>query len=192
MDDAEEMPPLEEETASSLHKETQDKNNSQVRNNLDSITIDKIEDEEDEDDEEEEEEEEKDWVEMDAESSTQLTQTLCLFCEDVFDSPCSLFYHMEVKHQFSIRSMACHWSFDQLTYIKYVNYIRKEKPKAPFALSLKPQTWQKDEYMKPIISNDPLLMFGKIFKKISLVLFLYYESQILKIWLLNKKNDYSL
>ena len=85
----------------------------------------------------------------------------CLFCDDISDSGSNLFTHMELTHQFSMKSMACHWSFDQLSFIKYVNYIRKEAPKPILAQGLKPAAYSDIKYMKPVIQDDNLLTFGK-------------------------------
>ena len=150
MDQSEDLPPLIDNNEMDHKDEKPQENNPpEAQNNCSQ------EDMSDEDDDETQ------WKEIEKEESNE-EKSLCFFCNETYNSPCTLFSHMEVTHQFSMKSMACHWSFDQLTYIKYVNYLRKEKPRPPFALSMKPANFNNTEYMKPVIENDPLLMFGNI------------------------------
>ena len=49
---------------------------------------------------------------------------------------------------------------DCFSFIRLINYLRKEKPLPELIMSEKSdKLWKKDDYLKPVDSNDPMLMY---------------------------------
>ncbi|XP_062917800.1 protein arginine N-methyltransferase 3 isoform X2 [Mobula hypostoma] len=99
-----------------------------------------------------------DWDEGDH-SKCEL-QVRCLFCERLFCSTQDTFSHCTSEHQFDINQMVHKHGLDCYQYIKLVNFIRITKPSAEFFQSIHGEApWDKEEYMKPSCTEDPLLQF---------------------------------
>ncbi|XP_072128846.1 protein arginine N-methyltransferase 3 isoform X2 [Mobula birostris] len=99
-----------------------------------------------------------DWDEGDH-SKCEL-QVRCLFCERLFRSTQDTFSHCTSEHQFDINQMVHKHGLDCYQYIKLVNFIRITKPSAEFFQSIHGEApWDKEEYMKPSCTEDPLLQF---------------------------------
>ena len=50
---------------------------------------------------------------------------------------------------------------DTFSYIRFINYVRSEAPSPGFVMSLSSAgKWSDIKYMKPVIPDDPLLMFN--------------------------------
>jgi hypothetical protein len=54
------------------------------------------------------------------------------------------------------------FNMDCYGYIKLVNYIRTHHPDAALVMSASEPIWDKEEYLKPVKSDDPWLMYGKL------------------------------
>ncbi|XP_059832016.1 protein arginine N-methyltransferase 3 isoform X1 [Hypanus sabinus] len=99
-----------------------------------------------------------DWDEGDH-SKCEL-QVRCLFCERLFHSAQDTFSHCTSEHQFDINQMVHKHGLDCYQYIKLVNFIRITNPSAEFFQSIHDEVpWDKEEYMKPFCTEDPLLQF---------------------------------
>lgn len=89
-------------------------------------------------------------------------EVLCLFCESLFKSSVLLFDHCKTEHGFNIAEIKSRFALDCFNYIRMINYLRLQKPAAedlqPFG-SVTPECWQADDYMKPVVTDDGLLMF---------------------------------
>lgn len=86
----------------------------------------------------------------------------CLFCESLFKNATNLFDHCKTDHGFNIAETKSRFALDCFNYIRMINYLRLQKPPPedlrPFGV-VTPECWQADEYMKPVVVDDPLLMF---------------------------------
>ena len=90
---------------------------------------------------------------------------MCLFCRSIEKAPYYVFTHMASQHNFDMFSAACQWDLDQVSYIKFINYVRKHKPKPEELLAYEASLWDSDDYMKPFSPGDTLLTFGKYLLK---------------------------
>ncbi|CAL7952118.1 unnamed protein product [Xylocopa violacea] len=83
----------------------------------------------------------------------------CLFCNEVTSSFCMALEHLVELHRFDLKSFIIKHSLDTYSYIKLINFIRHKNvlPDQLNALNIK--TWESDEYLRPIIEDDPWLMF---------------------------------
>lgn len=96
------------------------------------------------------------WEEMNDE--VQVVQ--CLFCNKNCNNVLDALKHLESLHNFSFANFKNRHALDVYSYIKLINFIRKRKisPEELNAISVK--TWESDEYLVPVIQDDPWLMFG--------------------------------
>lgn len=70
--------------------------------------------------------------------------------------------HCCVDHSFDLVKLKKSFNMDCYGYIKLVNYIRTHHPDASLVMSAIEPIWEKEEYMKPVKSDDPWLMYGKL------------------------------
>ena len=83
-----------------------------------------------------------------------------LFSEKVFNSPSECFQHCQEVHGFDIKVFKKKFDLDCLSFIRLINYIRSEIPGPNFLMTqATAELWMKDEYLKPVLENDPMLMF---------------------------------
>jgi len=88
---------------------------------------------------------------------------LCLFCEQVLAKMDSFHEHSKKEHKFNLVAFAKKLQLDSISFIKCVNYVRKNKISASelnrfnvdYSQGL---PWSADDYMFPFIADDPLLM----------------------------------
>ena len=93
-------------------------------------------------------------------------KTKCLMCSEVFDSPEAALDHMASVHSFLMDKVCLAYEFDQIEYIKIINYLRRHNNSQDYSdLSEKRFDVKKldDSYMCPQVENDPLLTFGEFF-----------------------------
>ncbi|XP_060085803.1 protein arginine N-methyltransferase 3-like [Ylistrum balloti] len=110
--------------------------------------------EEDSDNEEEWEEEEEDIKEEE--------DVLCLFSQQRFSTVDEMFKHCHCVYGFDMAWAGRTWKLDSIQFIKFVNYVRTEKPSSKDLLKYKPgdiPPWTSDSYMKPHDPDDVLLQF---------------------------------
>lgn len=86
----------------------------------------------------------------------------CLFCNEVTSNFSLALEHLIVSHKFDLKNFITRHSLDTYSYIKLINFIRHKNvlPDQLNALNIK--TWESDEYLRPVIEDDPWLMFGKL------------------------------
>ncbi|KAM4720800.1 protein arginine N-methyltransferase 3 [Rhinophrynus dorsalis] len=84
----------------------------------------------------------------------------CLFCERLFISAEEAFSHCKSQHQFNIHSVVRKYSLDFYGYIKLINFVRATGCTAESLDKVSgPQPWDKEEFLMPVIKDDPLLQF---------------------------------
>jgi len=119
------------------------------------------ENENDFDDEDEDEDDNEDGYE---EVDDEKIQIQSLFDDSVFfENVKDLFKYELDKNQFSLIKLVKKYKMDMMSYIRMINYIRKNKPSAK-ALNSDLENnnnapWSDDEYFKTVIEDDPLLQF---------------------------------
>ncbi|XP_029438422.1 protein arginine N-methyltransferase 3 isoform X3 [Rhinatrema bivittatum] len=87
-------------------------------------------------------------------------QTRCLFCDRLFSSAEDIFSHCKAEHEFNISSIVHKHALDFYGYIKLINFIRSLQCTAQYLNSVcSPVPWEKEEYLKPVWSDDILLQF---------------------------------
>ena len=88
----------------------------------------------------------------------------CLFCNEVTSNFSMALEHLTALHKFDLKDYIVKNCLDTYSYIKLINFIRHKNilPDQLNALSIK--TWENEEYLRPVIENDPWLMFGKYSK----------------------------
>ncbi|XP_056317067.1 protein arginine N-methyltransferase 3-like [Danio aesculapii] len=100
---------------------------------------------------------EEQWQSM--EEASENTTLQCLFCDRTLTSVSETFQHCTADHDVDIPDLVQKHKLDDYGYIKMINYIRTTKCSAE-SLALTsddPLPWVGDEYMKPVLQDDPLL-----------------------------------
>ncbi|XP_014672540.1 PREDICTED: protein arginine N-methyltransferase 3-like isoform X2 [Priapulus caudatus] len=102
---------------------------------------------------------EEDWEECNPEPMA--TTATCLFCEQGFNTVDDMYCHCNVNHNFDITSVVQRFHLDDFSYIKMINYIRKEKPSVDFFGNegCDGTPWCSESYLKPVIEDDAALQF---------------------------------
>ncbi|PNF31442.1 Protein arginine N-methyltransferase 3 [Cryptotermes secundus] len=99
-----------------------------------------------------------DWKECDVkEDETEHPE--CLFCPQVYGSMSEVISHCAVDHSFDLVKLKKSFNMDCYGYIKLVNYIRTHHPDASLVMSAIEPIWENEEYLKPVKSDDPWLMY---------------------------------
>ncbi|XP_033624740.1 protein arginine N-methyltransferase 3-like [Asterias rubens] len=111
----------------------------------------------------EDDDDEETWLECDDETEGSNQDARCLFCEAMLPSPEDvLFNHCPKIHDFDIRINRRKYDMDCIAFIKMVNYIRSKNSTSSDLNNINPTSnapWASDEYMKPVLANDSLLLF---------------------------------
>ncbi|XP_043525421.1 protein arginine N-methyltransferase 3 isoform X2 [Frieseomelitta varia] len=83
----------------------------------------------------------------------------CLFCNEITSNFSMALEHLTALHKFDLKEFIVKNCLDTYTYIKLINFIRHKNilPDQLNALSIK--TWENEEYLRPVIEDDPWLMF---------------------------------
>lgn len=69
--------------------------------------------------------------------------------------------HCKDVHGLDLSLLKKRHSMDTFSYIRFINYVRTETPSPGFVMSLSSAgKWSDVKYMKPVITDDPLLMFN--------------------------------
>uniref|UniRef100_A0A182N4R1 type I protein arginine methyltransferase n=1 Tax=Anopheles dirus TaxID=7168 RepID=A0A182N4R1_9DIPT len=84
----------------------------------------------------------------------------CLFCDTISPTMTVAIRHAKQAHDFDLAGVRRRFHLDEYSYIKMINYIRREKPgpeqfKTPVGSSL---PWADDKYLQPV-ANETWLMF---------------------------------
>ncbi|KDR16996.1 protein arginine N-methyltransferase 3 isoform X3 [Zootermopsis nevadensis] len=99
-----------------------------------------------------------DWKEFDVEDYN-TEHMSCLFCPQVYETISEVLSHCYVDHGFDLVKLKGRFGMDCYGYIKLVNYVRTHHPDASLVMSVTEPVWEKEEYMKPVKPDDPLLMY---------------------------------
>ncbi|XP_011298245.1 protein arginine N-methyltransferase 1 [Fopius arisanus] len=95
----------------------------------------------------------EDWDEIDDDSC----RISCLFCEKEFRGYCEGLKHMSIFHGLDLGKFVRDRQLDDYTYRKFVNYVRKHRS-SPEELAAGGKPWDADEYLMPVLQDDPWLM----------------------------------
>jgi len=83
-----------------------------------------------------------------------------LFSPKTFRTAEECVAHCRDVHGLDLAVLAKRHTMDTFSFIRLVNYIRVEHPSPGFVMSLSSdQKWSDPAFLKPVIQDDPLLMF---------------------------------
>eukprot|EP00091_Calanus_sinicus_P017861 TRINITY_DN3882_c0_g2_i1.p1 TRINITY_DN3882_c0_g2~~TRINITY_DN3882_c0_g2_i1.p1 ORF type:complete len:326 (+),score=84.59 TRINITY_DN3882_c0_g2_i1:118-1095(+) len=90
-----------------------------------------------------------------------LSPALDLFSTKKFKTAEDCLDHCKEVHGLDLAVLKKRLSMDTFSYIRFVNYVRSESPSPGFVMSLSSAAkWGDLKFMKPVIADDPLLMFN--------------------------------
>lgn len=90
-----------------------------------------------------------------------LTPAQDLFSSKSFKTPEDCIDHCKDVHGLDLSVLKKRHNMDSFSYIRFINYLRTEAPSPGFVMSLSSaDKWTDVKYMKPVIPDDPLLMFN--------------------------------
>lgn len=103
-----------------------------------------------------ESESDDDWEEMNDEAQV----VECLFCNVISKDLTDALKHLESTHNFSFAVFKNKHALDVYSYIKLINFIRKKDVQPEELNDFSAKSWESDEYLTPVIQDDPWLMLG--------------------------------
>jgi len=84
-----------------------------------------------------------------------------LFSAKTFRTAEDCVEHCKEVHGLDLAVLKKRHTMDTFSYIRFVNYVRAERPSPGFVMSLSSgEAWADTKYMKPVLQDDPLLMFN--------------------------------
>ena len=87
----------------------------------------------------------------------------CLFCEKTFPTSSLTWSHITDQHKVSLLDLKRYHNLnDQYLYIKFINFVRRKSISLENILKKLDAEWRTEEYLKPVLPDDPMLMHGKI------------------------------
>jgi len=90
-----------------------------------------------------------------------LAPAVDLFSAKKFKTAEECLDHCKEVHGLDLAVLKRRLNMDTFSYIRFVNYIRSESPSPGFVMSLSSSAkWGDLKFMKPVIQDDPLLMFN--------------------------------
>lgn len=95
------------------------------------------------------------WEELETEQES----VLCLFCSDVFDTVTANLQHCVEIHNFNLTTLKHKFNMDCYSFIKLINYIRKNKVPSDEVMACSECLWADDIYYSPVLENDSWLLF---------------------------------
>ncbi|XP_011501917.1 PREDICTED: protein arginine N-methyltransferase 3 [Ceratosolen solmsi marchali] len=101
-----------------------------------------------------ESESDDDWEEMNYEKQV----IKCLFCSNCCNNFTDALKHLDSSHNFNFAKFKMRHALDIYSYIKLINFIRKKKATPEELNELNIKIWEHDEYLTPILQDDPWLM----------------------------------
>ncbi|XP_067000773.2 uncharacterized protein Art3 [Anabrus simplex] len=107
------------------------------------------------DDDDDDDDDSVDWNEVEEDDE----HALCLFCSTTFVRIGDAIQHCKVDHNFDLSVLKARFEMDCYNFIKLVNYIRTHNVDASVVMNSNEPVWEKDEYMKPVVVDDPWLMY---------------------------------
>lgn len=89
-----------------------------------------------------------------------MSQVKGLFSDKQFNNVIEMFKHEAESNLFNIIDIVNKYKLDMISYIKLINFIRREKPSADlFKKDLIELPWNDDCFMKTVVEDDPALQF---------------------------------
>jgi protein arginine N-methyltransferase 3 len=90
-----------------------------------------------------------------------LNPAIDLFSKKSFKTAEDCLEHCRDVHGIDLSVLKKRHNMDTFSFIRFINYLRSELPSPGFVMSLSSDTkWEDDKFMKPVIDDDPLLMFN--------------------------------
>merc|ERR1711892_410900 len=90
-----------------------------------------------------------------------LAAAIDLFSPKKFKTAEDCLEHCKEVHGLDLAVLKKRLSMDTFSYIRFVDYVRSESPSPGFVMSLSSAAkWGDLKFMKPVITDDPLLMFN--------------------------------
>jgi len=98
----------------------------------------------------------------DWEESSEVHENIpCLFCTEITSGFPTALQHVETSHKLNFCDFIKKHIHDTYSYIKLINFIRCKEITSKQLSTLTIETWDKDEYLRPVIEDDPWLMYGE-------------------------------
>lgn len=85
----------------------------------------------------------------------------CLFCTEITSGFPIALHHIETFHKLNFCDFIRRHIHDTYSYIKLINLIRCKGITTEQLSTLSTEAWDKDEYLCPVVQDDPWLMYGK-------------------------------
>ncbi|RLU16235.1 hypothetical protein DMN91_011995 [Ooceraea biroi] len=85
----------------------------------------------------------------------------CLFCTETSCGFPTALHHIETLHKLNFCDFIRKHIHDTYSYIKLINFIRCKEVTSEQLSALRLEAWDKDEYLRPVVEDDPWLMYGK-------------------------------
>eukprot|EP00088_Acartia_fossae_P030332 TRINITY_DN3130_c0_g1_i1.p1 TRINITY_DN3130_c0_g1~~TRINITY_DN3130_c0_g1_i1.p1 ORF type:complete len:566 (+),score=127.74 TRINITY_DN3130_c0_g1_i1:27-1724(+) len=90
-----------------------------------------------------------------------LKPALDLFSKKTFRTAEECIEHCRDVHGMDLNVLKKRHNMDTFSYIRLINYIRTELPSPGFVMALSSDSkWEDDKFMRPVIEDDPLLMYN--------------------------------
>jgi protein arginine N-methyltransferase 3 len=86
----------------------------------------------------------------------------CLFCSESFTSVAEALAHCARDHSFDLTALRTRHHMGTYSYIKLINFVRSHRVSPMELMSCKEPLWDLEIYLKPVMQNDPWLMYGKL------------------------------
>ncbi|KAM6942680.1 protein arginine N-methyltransferase 3 [Xenentodon cancila] len=112
------------------------------------------------DGDDDEDEDEEQWLEEEEEEEEEDPQPVtCLFCDRLLSSVPATLQHCTAEHQVSLVDVVRKHGLDDYGYIKMINFIRSTKcsPSGLAGLPEGPSPWESEDFLRPVLQDDPLL-----------------------------------
>lgn len=101
---------------------------------------------------------ESDWSDVPEDEANE-DFVLCLFCSNKFSSVDSCFEHIQKNHEINIKKTIKTTQMSFYSYIKFINYIRKNNLDPSAARQLELHLFEDEQWLIPSIENDLLLQY---------------------------------
>ena len=91
----------------------------------------------------------------------ELNQVLCLFCDQTYKNFEQTLVHLKSEHNFDLIEVCVREKLTSIDFIKLINYIRANKPKANQIEEIVGSgLYDNDVFMRPVLTDDRLLTYG--------------------------------
>jgi len=89
----------------------------------------------------------------------EVTNVQCLFTTQTFTNVDQLLSHIKTEYNINFKQLILQLNLDFYSYIKFVNYIRKNKPTPESLKSVDVSMFSGDEWLMPVVEDDLLLQY---------------------------------